>query len=535
MPTCIGVSSSAQLNMLPSADWYVDARDYSGTGQLLDRTGNNNHATLGTTSGVDSNDPQHLVFSGDTHLYIPGTAQNALQTPDSVANSITGDIEFIAKVSFPSFASQNIMGKYGGSPQRSYLFSTGSGGALNITTSVDGTSTAGTAVSSTANLSTVASINVPIWVRGTLQVNNGSGSKVYKFYTAPDSKDVPTSWTQLGSTITQAGTTSIFDGTAQFGVGGGSTVAGGTVPVLKIYRLILKNGFDGAGSIVSDFDASLLTSPFQTVTASTGETWTVSRPTTGRKIVAVDRTCFLLGVDDYLEVANNSLLNFSAGQSFTLVAAIRHFHYTVGQPIISKRTVSTTTPGTIGWAVQTTNTNVSNIAFYSDDGTNIDIKPSIGTGLGALHIAAWVESGNTVTSYNGNVAYNASTTLNANINATVTSFNIISATAAGITIGTVIRIDNEKMLVTNVTANTSLTVTRSGYAGTTAASHTTGALVYVTNDGLATGSTSNTEVLRIGRIPGANTYGDFEFIGAAIFRRALTADEIARVAIEFRF
>lgn len=45
---------------------------------------------------------------------------------------------------------------------------------------------------------------------------------------------------------------------------------------------------------------------------------------------------------------------------------------------------------------------------------------------------------------------------------------------------------------------------------------------------------SNAEVLRFGRLSGAGTsYSDMEFIGAAIFRKALTEAELARVAREF--
>lgn len=47
---------------------------------------------------------------------------------------------------------------------------------------------------------------------------------------------------------------------------------------------------------------------------------------------------------------------------------------------------------------------------------------------------------------------------------------------------------------------------------------------------VTTGTLSNSDVLRIGRYSGAGTaYGDFEFIAAAIFRFALTADELIRL------
>lgn len=79
-------------------------------------------------------------------------------------------------------------------------------------------------------------------------------------------------------------------------------------------------------------------------------------------------------------------------------------------------------------------------------------------------------------------------------------------------------------------------------AGTTtlAALVRNGGLTGVTNGTAGTPASdtsadaSNAEALRFGRLSGAGaSYSDMEFIGAAIFRRALTTAELARVAREF--
>jgi hypothetical protein len=95
-----------------------------------------------------------------------------------------------------------------------------------------------------------------LWVRATLDVDNGASGNDVKFFTSSDG----TTWTQLGTTVTTAGVTSIYSGTGQVEIGG---FAGGLSPSKgKFFRAIIKNGIDG--TIVLDADASVITLPSQT-------------------------------------------------------------------------------------------------------------------------------------------------------------------------------------------------------------------------------------------------------------------------------
>jgi hypothetical protein len=125
------------------------------------------------------------------------------ETPDSTANSVTGDIDIRAKVSFDTWrpnAYQLIVAKWnsGVAQDRSYVFyveqTANLLGCLGFITSADG----GSVVSAGTHISTIpapAIPNIPIWVRVTLDVDDGAGNNVCKFFTSADG----ITWTQLGS------------------------------------------------------------------------------------------------------------------------------------------------------------------------------------------------------------------------------------------------------------------------------------------------------------------------------------------------
>jgi hypothetical protein len=94
-----------------------------------------------------------------------------------------------------------------------------------------------------------------LWIKYTLDVDNGAGGHDVKFYTAADQATEPTTWTQLGSTVTTAGTTSVWPGTAGLIIGGRSA----TTQVFNgsLARVIIRNGI--GGNTVLDFYATAAT------------------------------------------------------------------------------------------------------------------------------------------------------------------------------------------------------------------------------------------------------------------------------------
>ena len=184
--------------------------------------------------------------------------------------------------------------------------------------------------------------------------------------------------------------------------------------------------------------------------------WTVNRSTAGRKSVAVTRPVWLLGTDDYMEVADNALLNMDATQPFTVVAVVRQW----ATPTSYGRYVDKKNGGGVGvgWSLSNDTTTFTSASFIGD-GTN---------GVGRTGTA-------------------------------------LIAGAASTVVG-----------VTDRTAQTQTT-----YANTTASATTSIAAIGTLINGLP---------MRVGcGAGGVGSLQDFELVAVAIFRRALTATEIATI------
>jgi hypothetical protein len=212
--------------------------------------------------------------------------------------------------------------------------------------------------SATSTAAPTIGAGLPLWVRATLTVNNGAGTPQYevRFYTSDDGS----TWNQLGSTVT--GSTGVTDITSSsIALEMGTRSAGGSSPMSgKIYRAQVLNGING--TTVLDVDCDAITSGAVTsFVASTGQTVTINRATSGRKTVAMPsktkdgRPLMLLGTDDYMEctdAAQHGLLNFRQGDSFTVLAAFRAFNQPSSNafPIVCKGG-SPSYVAQVGWGI----------------------------------------------------------------------------------------------------------------------------------------------------------------------------------------
>jgi len=189
-------------------------------------------------------------IDGTNGLVLSGLVGNYASSPDSAALDITGDIDIKVKVTLDDWTPSTtnaFVGKIETNTNRSYWFSVSVSGLLSLTTSPDGTGAS--QLAGQASVATGLANGATKWVRGTLDVDDGAGNRVYKFYMSDDGS----SWSQLGTTVTTAGTTSISSNSSGLSVGsllaGTSSTMSGTV-----HRVIVENGFDGAGSVVFDAD-----------------------------------------------------------------------------------------------------------------------------------------------------------------------------------------------------------------------------------------------------------------------------------------
>jgi hypothetical protein len=215
------------------------------------------------------------------YVYLPGVASNYLSVPDAAALDVTGDIDLRVRVALDDWTpttEQQLIAKYlVTGNQRSYRLSIrDTTGFVRLAWSNDGTT-------ETFKQSTVAPTVLdgqPLWVRATLTVNNGSSQNEVRFYTSSDGS----TWAQLGSTVTTAGTTSVYASTSLLEVGTYNTGASNPA-ALRCYRAQVLNGI--GGTTVLDVDCSAITSAAATTfTATTGQTVTINKAGT-RQAVAV--------------------------------------------------------------------------------------------------------------------------------------------------------------------------------------------------------------------------------------------------------
>jgi hypothetical protein len=277
---------SGQINPGTTSDqWDLAVGDWSSDSQ-----------TWGERLFTPSQNRSLAIVPGESaYAQFFGAATGTIFTLDSVANSISGDIQLQARIDpddWTPAATYNIITKdytFLGSDQRAFMFRLKSDGKLELVTSPNGTTS-----SSITSLSTVAvtgTPGTPLWVRVTLDVNDGAGNNVVKFYTSSDNLV----WTQLGTTITNAGVTSIADTIAPVTIGGEDAGLFG-IFVGKIYNAQIYNGI--SGTLVVDFNPEDSAHQALSFTSfSTGELWTVSTGSSSRAILYNPNPKKLLLVD----------------------------------------------------------------------------------------------------------------------------------------------------------------------------------------------------------------------------------------------
>ena len=214
------------------------------------------------------------LLKADAYLSLPGVSGNYSTTPDSAAFTFAGDIDFrfrAALVDWTPSAQQTLIAKFGFEGNQSFILRVNTTGVLVLTWTADGS--ADRNATSTAAVS--AADGAIKWVRVTLDVDNGAGGCSARFYTSDDYDPASGTgtWTQLGSTVTAAGVSSVFDSTAVVELGART---GGTTNPLNgaIYYAEIRNGIDG--TVVARFDPTRFKASESTAVMATGETWTIN-------------------------------------------------------------------------------------------------------------------------------------------------------------------------------------------------------------------------------------------------------------------
>ena len=291
-------------NLLKQAVWWIDAAHSSASSQTINNLGWGGSAlnvTNGSSTSSDSNDARYLDWDGINYVYLPGTSGDFLSVPNATPLQITGNIDLRWYGTLDSVSiTQPLINRANSGSTRSYRFEVNNTGTLQLNWSADGPN----AVAANSTVA-ITAVNTLIWLRATLSV---ASNYEVKFFTSTDG----ITWTQLGSTVTGTGSTSIFAGNSDVWIGRNVNLAALSG---KTYRAQILNGIDGIP--VLDVDTSVIASGAATsFTALTGQTVTVNRSTSGRKTVCVVNPVWLFGTDDYMEVNNRWLEHADVSENY---------------------------------------------------------------------------------------------------------------------------------------------------------------------------------------------------------------------------
>ena len=165
--------------------------------------------------------------------------------PDSSLTDFTGELDFRIKVALDSWTPGTevcLFSKFGSAGNRAFRFSFGTGfgvGNLTFECTSDGT----TLLTHNANATWTPPANgAPVWLRCTFKGNDGSGNRLVAFYQSADG----VTWAQIGTTVTVAGTVTLFNAATEFECGGrGGYANGGGLGAGKVYEVQVRNAING--------------------------------------------------------------------------------------------------------------------------------------------------------------------------------------------------------------------------------------------------------------------------------------------------
>lgn len=201
-----------------------------------------------------------------SYLNLPGTSGAYASTPDSVALSITGDIDIRCKVALADWTpadTQYLVAKRNNNTPISYNLAVLAGGTLTARFSSNGAANAGEVA--TSSVATGILDGQVKWVR----VTRAASSGVVKFYLSDDG----TTWAQLG-TDRPTNVGSIVDTAVSLAVGASSDATLSGSALGRIYSAELRNGING--TIVASPNFAAQPAGTTSFADAHGNTWSVN-------------------------------------------------------------------------------------------------------------------------------------------------------------------------------------------------------------------------------------------------------------------
>lgn len=230
-------------------------------------------ATRSTKTNLVQNPSFEPVDYGQLgYIYLPGATGYFLTAPDESALDITGDIDIRVKVALDDWTPTNNNNLISKNDTNNYsynfgIIASGVSGRLYFSWTTNGT----TDFNIASSVATGIADGTTKWVRVTFDVNNGAGGRTAIFYTSDDGMN----WTQLGTTVTQAGTTSLFSGSGVLRIGSFSAT-GTTTTKGNIYAASIRDGINGTEVFHFDVGGNWKPTDIDSFTAQTGQTVSLS-------------------------------------------------------------------------------------------------------------------------------------------------------------------------------------------------------------------------------------------------------------------
>jgi hypothetical protein len=243
-----------------------------------------------------ANQPIPLSHSGTNYGYLNGVAGNYFSSPDSVPTSIVGDLDVRfegALTDWTPAALTDLFSKWGSVGNYSWTFEIQTNGVPRFAYSTDGTAI----TNRDATAAPTVTNGDRLGLRVTMDVDNGAGGNTVTFYTRTDGLiSENTGWTQLGTAVTNAGVTSIFNGTSSVQVSGRDATNGmitGTA-----YRAQMYSGI--AGTLAFDFNpATYVSGTTFADSSSNAATITLN----GGATIVTRTIAYFDGTNDYMKAA----------------------------------------------------------------------------------------------------------------------------------------------------------------------------------------------------------------------------------------
>jgi hypothetical protein len=320
-----GVSDPIVANFVPTL---FPAGNRSNAATAADEYGVTWTLTKPTAAATDE---PRVVLPGARRFVLPGVSGEYVSTPDSAANSITGDLDVrVAVTNVRDYAAEQMLAaKYATTgDQRSWRFSI-IDDKLRFRFSADGVGS-----SFRDSATGIEALGETVELRVAIDADTGAGDGAISFYyrTTPGLGE----WVVL-NTVAVAGGVSIFDGTAPIEVGsnrgGAADLLGADVLFAEVY-----DGIDG--TLVERIDpADADPDAYTFVSATSGATVTVNHTTAaGYKATLAEEGDSLLlvdGVNDFARVIGDmSVMDFDPTVGLTLVADVRMHNTTLSYGVL---------------------------------------------------------------------------------------------------------------------------------------------------------------------------------------------------------